>query len=175
MTVQGENLHLLSVGDFLVEGPCGEWGEQQNYNVGKVGLWNLLSHALWLCQISRVHSVSNPTLPVPRCPRATPWTSIKLVFQVCVFLSAPPPGPGWTTLPLLPSLSILTLLSPSSPHHSLPPPTRTPCAPPIPQDSPIPLISAHCLVPGILTWISHCFVWLFNVYVVFSPKSQYKP
>lgn len=29
MTVQGENLHLLSVGDFLVEGPCGSEGNSK--------------------------------------------------------------------------------------------------------------------------------------------------
>ena len=173
MTVPGERLHLLSMGDFLVDAACRESGEQQNYKGGEVGLWNLLSHALWLCQISRVHSVSNLTPPVPRHPGATPWTRIKLVSQVCVFLSAPPPGPAWTTLPLLPSLYPYPPLSlfPSS----CKPPPQTPNAHPIPQDSPVPLISSHCLVPGILTWISHCLVWLFNVYVVFSPKSQYKP
>lgn len=72
MTVPGERLHLLSMGDFPVDAACRESGGQQNYKGGEVGLWNLLFHDLWLCQISRVHSVSNPTPPVPRRPRATP-------------------------------------------------------------------------------------------------------
>lgn len=183
MTVQGESLHLLSVGDFLVEGPCGEWGEQQNYNVGKVVLWNLLSHALWLCQISRVHSVSSPTLPVPRCPRATPWTSIKLVFQVCVFLSAPPPGPDWTTLPLLPSLSILTLLSPSFPHHSLPshPTPGLHVLPPFPRtlQSLWSLLIAWCQAfwPESHTALSGYLMsmWFSLPNHNISPKAHYKP
>ena len=95
-----------------------------------------------------------------------------LIPGLCLSLSTTT-WPSRTTLPLLPSLYPYPPLSlfPSS----CKPPPQTPHAHPIPQDSPIPLISAHCLVPGILTRISHCLVWLFNVYVVFSPKSQYKP